>query len=397
MRLGIPAESHPLEARVALVPKNVQGFIEHGFAVSVESLAGSRCGYRDEEYLAAGAAVASREEALSADLVLRVAAPATQEVGALNSGALHVSFLDPFRQRGLVEAIADQGVTAVSMEMIPRITVAQKMDALSSQASFAGYAAVLLAAERSTKFFPMMMTPAGTIPPARVFVIGAGVAGLQAIATAKRLGARVDAFDTRPEVKEQVESLGGKFVEIDLGDTGSTDQGYARELTAEQIELQRRGQAEVIARSDVVITTAQVFGRPAPRIVTSDMVANMKPGSLVIDMAVDTGGNVEGTKANEEVLTERGAILLGVTHLPSRIAQDASLMYSNNLLNLIAHLKNQDTDADESEEVGEAPWPPLSADDQVSARSIITRGGQVVNEQIRTHYATLDKADSSKG
>lgn len=396
MRLGVPAESHPLEVRVALVPKNVQRFTDLGFTVSVESCAGNRCGYPDESYLAAGAALVSREEALSAELVLRVAAPTIEEVGALSAGALHVSFLDPFRQRELVEAITRQGVTGVSMEMIPRITIAQKMDALSSQASFAGYAAVLLAAERSTKFFPMMMTPAGTIPPARVFVIGAGVAGLQAIATAKRLGARVEAFDTRPEVKEQVESLGGKFVEIDLGDTGSTDQGYAKELTAEQIDLQRKGQAEVIVRSDVVITTAQVFGRPAPRIVTADMVANMRPGSLVIDMAVDTGGNVEGTKPNEEVLTEQGAILLGVTHLPSRIAQDASLMYSNNLLNLVAHFTDQIADNDESGEAGGAAWPQVREDDQVSVRSIITRSGQVINEQIRAHYAAQDKAAQSK-
>ncbi len=392
MRLGVPLESHPLEARVALVPKNVQRFSELGFAVSIESGAGSRCGHLDEEYVAAGASVVSRHDALAADCVLRVAAPAVEEVSALSSGALHVSFLDPFRQRPLVEAIANQGVTGVSMEMIPRITVAQKMDALSSQASFAGYAAVLLAAERSTKFFPMMMTPAGTIPPARVFVIGAGVAGLQAIATAKRLGARVDAFDTRPEVKEQVESLGGKFVEIDLGDTGSTDQGYAKELTAEQIQLQRQGQAEVIARSDVVITTAQVFGRPAPRIVTADMVANMRPGSLVIDMAVDTGGNVEGTKPNEEVLTKKDAILLGVTHLPARIAQDASLMYSNNLLNLVVHLKEQDS-AGESGEVEDSASTRTQEDDPVSERSIITRGGEVVNEQIRAHYAAQDKSE----
>lgn len=387
MRLGVPAEFHPLEARVALVPKNVQRFSELGFSVLVESEAGNRCGHLDEEYIASGARVVSRDQTLAAELVLRVAAPAIEEVSALSSGALHVSFLDPFRQRSLVAAIASQGVTGVSMEMVPRITVAQKMDALSSQASFAGYAAVLLAAERSTKFFPMMMTPAGTIPPARVFVIGAGVAGLQAIATAKRLGARVEAFDTRPEVKEQVESLGGKFVEIDLGDTGSTDQGYAKELTSEQIELQRQGQAEVIARSDVVITTAQVFGRPAPRLVTADMVANMRPGSLVIDMAVDTGGNVEGTRPNEEVLTEQGAILLGVTHLPARIARDASLMYSNNLLNLVAHFKDQGAEVNEAENPS---WPQLGEDDQVSARSIITRGGEVINEQIRAHYAAQD-------
>ena len=379
MRIGIPAEQHPLEARVALVPKSVQKLIELGFSVCLESGAGKRAGFLNDDYSAAGATLGARGDALSSDVVLRVSAPTLEEVSQMASGAVQVSFLDPFRQRELIEALAGQGVTSVSMEMIPRITVAQKMDALSSQASFAGYAAVLLAAERSAKFFPMMMTPAGTVAPARVFVIGAGVAGLQAIATAKRLGARVEAFDTRPEVKEQVESLGGKFVEIDLGDTGSTEQGYAKELTREQIERQRQGQAEVIARSDVVITTAQVFGRAAPRIVTAEMVADMKPGSLVIDMAVDTGGNVEGTRANEEVLTERGAVLLGVTHLPSRIAQDASLMYANNLVNLIAHLRQGATE-------GDAGWPQIGGEDEIASRAVITHDGAIVNAQIRAHY-----------
>ncbi len=353
-----------------------------GFDVCLESGAGTRGGYRDSDYLAVGAELVARDEALSAELILRVASPSIHEVEALAPGAVHVSFLDPFRQRVLIEAMAKRGVTGVSMEMIPRTTVAQKMDALSSQASFAGYAAVLLAAERSAKFFPMMMTPAGTIAPARVFIIGAGVAGLQAIATAKRLGARVEAFDTRTEVREQVESLGGKFVEIDLGETGATEQGYARELTPAQIELQRQGQADVIARSDVVITTAQVFGRPAPRIVTADMLANMKAGSLVIDMAVDTGGNVEGTRPNEEVLTDAGAILLGATHLPARIARDASLMYSNNLLNLISHLQEQHAAASE-----QGSWPQVREDDQVASGAIITRGGEVVNKRISAYYA----------
>ena len=383
MRIGIPAELHPAEARVALVPKNASKFTALGFSVCLESGAGTRAGFPDDEFAAAGASLGTRKEALSSQLVLRVSAPSSEEISHMQAGAVQVSFLDPFRQRELIQALAGQGVTSVSMEMIPRITVAQKMDALSSQASFAGYASVLLAAERSSKFFPMMMTPAGTIAPARVFVIGAGVAGLQAIATAKRLGARVEAFDTRAEVKEQVESLGGKFVEIDLGDTGSTDQGYAKELTAAQIALQQQGQADVISRSDVVITTAQVFGRPAPRIVTSEMLANMKPGSLVIDMAVDSGGNVEGTRAGEEVVTERGAILLGVTHLPSRVAQDASFMYSNNLVNLITHFK-QAASSDDGD------WPAQGSDDEITKRAVITQGGKVVNEQILAHYANQE-------
>ncbi len=379
MQLGVPAEQHPLEARIALVPANVAQLDRIGCSVCIESGAGDAAGFPDDQFLAAGARLGSREEASASDVVLRVSSPSMDEAGHLAAGALHISFLDPFRQRQLIEALASQGVTSISMEMIPRITVAQKMDALSSQASFAGYAAALLAAERSSKFFPMMMTPAGTIAPARVFVIGAGVAGLQAIATAKRLGARVEAFDTRPEVKEQVESLGGKFIEIDLGDTGSTDQGYAKELSPEQIALQRQGQAQAIARSDVVITTAQVFGRSAPRIVTAEMLANMKPGSLVIDMAVDAGGNVEGTEANKEVITEHGAILLGITHLPSRVAQDASLMYSNNLVNLLAHLKEATAN-----DAGE--WPQADTDDEIAARAIITQGGKIVNEQILKHY-----------
>lgn len=396
MQLGIPAESHPLESRVALVPKNLSRFVNLGFSVTVESGAGNSSGFSDSDYLDAGAKISPRDEVMSSDVVLRVSPPSTDEAALLSSGALHISFLDPFRQRELVETLAAKGVTALSMEMIPRTTIAQKMDALSSQASFAGYCAVLLAAERSSKFFPMMMTPGGTIPPARVFVIGAGVAGLQAIATAKRLGARVEAFDTRPEVKEQVESLGGKFVEIDLGETRSTEQGYARELTGKQIEMQRRGQAEVIAKSDVVITTAQVFGRPAPRIVTAEMVSEMKPGSLVIDMAVDSGGNVEGTRANEEVLTEKGAILLGVTHLPSRAAQDASLMYSNNLLNLIEHLAAQQSTADE--DLGGATpafWRQASQDDPVAQNAIITGGGEVVNERIQSHYGFQDQSKTT--
>lgn len=388
MQLGIPAESHPLESRVAVVPKNLTRFLQLGFSVAVESGAGAGSGFADSDYLEAGASLLARDQVMSSDIVLRVSPPSSEEVALLSEGALHVSFLDPFRQRELVEALAAKGVTAVSMEMIPRTTIAQKMDALSSQASFAGYCAVLLAAERSNKFFPMMMTPGGTIAPARVFVIGAGVAGLQAIATAKRLGARVEAFDTRPEVKEQVESLGGKFVEIDLGETGSTEQGYARELTAEQIEMQRKGQAEVIARSDVVITTAQVFGRPAPRIVSAEMVSGMKPGSLVIDMAVDSGGNVEGTRANEEVLTNKGAILLGVTHLPSRAAQDASLMYSNNLLNLIEHLAQPRQAGEDGEQGGaaEAFWRQGADDDPIAESAIITGGGAVVNTRILAHY-----------
>jgi H+-translocating NAD(P) transhydrogenase subunit alpha len=287
---------------------------------------------------------------------------------------VHISFLDPFNERALVEAMAKQGVTSISMEMIPRTTRAQKMDALSSQANLAGYVMVIQAAYYSPKIYPMMMTPAGTIAAARVFVIGAGVAGLQAIATAKRLGARVEAFDTRPVVAEQVRSLGAKFVEIDLGEVGQTEQGYAKELTAEQLERQRQGQAKVIAQSDVVITTAQVFGRPAPRIVSREMVASMARGSVIVDMAVESGGNVEGSVAGQ-VVDINGVRIVGSTNLPSEAARNASDMYSSNLFNLLDEFWDK-----------EKQTLNLNPEDDIIKGCVITRDGQVVNPTIASHY-----------
>jgi H+-translocating NAD(P) transhydrogenase subunit alpha len=257
------------------------------------------------------------------------------------------------------------------MEMVPRSTRAQKMDALSSQANLAGYVTVILAATYSPKMLPMMMTPAGTIQPCRVFVIGAGVAGLQAIATAKRLGARIEAFDTRPVVAEQVQSLGAKFVQIDLGNTGQTEQGYARELTPEQLELQRLGMKKVVSQSDIVITTAQVFGRPAPRIVTRDMVEAMKPGSVVVDMAIESGGNVEGAVVNE-VMDINGVLVVGLGNLPSRVSRNASEMYSSNIVNLLDEFWNK-----------EAKELRLDPADDIIKGCVITRGGEIVNETIK--------------
>jgi len=257
------------------------------------------------------------------------------------------------------------------MGMVPRSTRAQKMDVLSSQANLAGYVTVMLAARQINKIFPMMMTPAGTISPARVFIIGAGVAGLQAIATAKRLGARVDAFDTRPVVAEQVQSLGAKFLEIDLGDTGQTDQGYAQELTPEQLEKQREGMKAAIAQADVVVTTAQVFGRPAPRIVGADMVAGMRPGSVIVDMAVETGGNVEGSKVGE-VVDVNGVKIIGLGNLPSEVAQNASEMFSANLFNLVDEFWD-----------GEAKSFGLDLEDDILKSCVITHDGAIVNETIK--------------
>ncbi|HEX7038078.1 MAG TPA: Re/Si-specific NAD(P)(+) transhydrogenase subunit alpha [Pseudomonadales bacterium] len=373
MLIGVPRETWPGERRVALVPVTVKKLKNAGFDVTLESGAGERAGFPDASYQEAGAAIAASRESLlgSADLVLRVRKPSVEEVALLKPGTVHISFLDPFNERELVRKLAEQRVTAISMEMIPRTTRAQKMDALSSQANLAGYVTVIQAAYHAPRILPMMMTPAGTIPPAKVFVIGAGVAGLQAIATAKRLGARVEAFDTRPVVAEQVQSLGAKFVHIDLGDTGQTEQGYARELTPEQLEKQKEGQKKVIAQSDIVITTAQVFGRPAPKIVSLDMVKAMQPGSVIVDMAVESGGNVEGSQL-DQVIDINGVKIIGQGNLPSEVARNASEMYSSNLFNLIDEFWDS-----------EQKRLDLTPDDDIVRHCVITRDGAIVNETIK--------------
>ena len=377
MQIGVPKETWPGEVRAAMVPANASKLINQGFSVAVQSGLGSASGYSDAEYAEAGATVSDDRASLLAgsDIVMAVRKPDAADVSSLKKGALYVSFLDPFNEKPLVESIAAQGATAISMEMVPRSTRAQKMDALSSQANLAGYVTVIQASFHLPKIMPMMMTPSGTISPARVFVIGAGVAGLQAIATAKRLGARVEAFDTRPVVAEQVQSLGAKFVEIDLGDTGQTDQGYAKELTPEQVEMQREGQKAIISQSDVVITTAQLFGRPAPQIVGRDMVESMKPGSVIIDMAVETGGNVEGSVMNE-VVEINGVKVVGQGNLPGEVARNASEMYSNNLLNLVMEFWDS-----------EAKTLNLDPEDEIIAACVITRDGAVVNETIKNIYS----------
>ena len=373
MRIAVPRETWPGELRAALVPSSVKKLLGLGFDVMVETGLGVASGFPDGDYEAAGADVVRdiASALVSSEVVLRVRRPAEADLEFLAQDTLHISFLDPFNEKPLIEKLAARGVTAVSMEMIPRTTRAQKMDALSSQASLAGYVTVVLAASHTPKVFPMMMTPAGTIAPARVFVIGAGVAGLQAIATAKRLGARVEAFDTRPVVAEQVQSLGARFVEIDIGEIGQTEQGYARDLTAEQIEMQRQGMKRIIGYSDVVITTAQVFGRPAPRIVTRDMVEAMRPGSVVVDMAVESGGNVEGSVL-DEVVDIDGVKLLGLGNLPSEVAQNASEMYSSN----VTHFIDEFYDA----ETGRFDLDPA---DEIIAGCVMTRAGVVVSEAAR--------------
>lgn len=369
----VPAEGRAGECRVALMPKQVKSLIQLGGRVAVEAGLGAGIGLMDASYEEAGATIMNdRAELLGkAELVLRLNKPSLEDIGLLPAGCLHISYLDPFRDAAPLKALNQRGVSAVCMEMIPRTTLAQKMDALSSQANLGGYVAVVLAAERLDRVLPMMMTPAGTLTPARVFVIGAGVAGLQAIATAKRLGARVEAFDTRPVVKEQVESLGAKFVEVDLGETGQTKDGYARELTPEQLELQRKEMARRCALADIVITTAQLFGRPAPRILTADMVAGMKPGSVVVDMAVETGGNVEGSRLDEEVVVG-GVRIIGHGNLPGRVPLHASEMYSANLISFCEHFWDK-----------ESGRFAFNLEDEILQGSLLCHEGRILNESLK--------------
>lgn len=372
MIIGIPKETHPGELRTAIIPASIEKLVKKGAEIVVENNIGSTIGIGDDEYTKAGAKVSDRSSLLAnSDIVLRLRKPPLEEIGKLKKGAIHISFLDPFNEPQLIEAFAQNNISAISMEMIPRSTIAQKMDALSSQANLAGYVAVILAAERLNKILPMMMTPAGTITPSRVFVVGAGVAGLQAIATAKRLGARVEAFDTRPVVEEQVQSLGAKFIKIDLGETGQTKDGYAKELTPEQLAKQREGMKKVCGNSDIVITTAQLFGRKAPVIVTKDMVDAMKPGSIIVDMAVETGGNVEGSRVNEEV-DVNGVKIIGLGNLPGRVAIHASQMYSSNLTNLV-----------ESYWDAESKAFKLDPENETIKGCLITHNGAVVNAMLK--------------
>lgn len=343
MQLYCPKEKAP-ETRACADPESVKKLVGLGLEVVIEPGLGLASDHDDEAYKKAGATVAADPGAAlaAADIVFRVNPPEVEQIAAMKRGALHVSFLNPFGRKDLVKAFADAGVSAVSMEMMPRTTLAQKMDAISSQANLAGYYAVIRAAERQNRILPMMMTPAGTLSPAKVFVIGVGVAGLQAIATARRLGARVEAFDTRPVVEEQVRSLGAKFVKIDLGETGQTEQGYAKELTPEQIERQRAGMAKVCAQSDIVITTAKLFGRPAPTLVTKAMVDGMKRGSVIVDLAAETGGNVEGTVKDEEVVTVNGVRIVGTARLEACLPCHATQMYAANLANFVEHFWNRE-------------------------------------------------------
>lgn len=382
MNISIPKE-HSSEPRVSMLPINVEKLVKKGAKITVESGLGKPLGISDNEYEKAGASIEKNRKKLlaSGDIVLRLRRPELKEIALLKKGAIHVSYLDPFHESKLLQSLSKQKVSAISIEMIPRSTRAQKMDALSSQANLAGYAAVLLAANHITKIFPMMMTPAGTIQPSRVFIIGAGVAGLQAIATARRLGAKVDAFDTRPVAKNDVLSLGAKFVEVDLGETGQTSQGYAKALTEEQLKKQREVMKHYCAQADVVISTAQVFGRKAPIIITKEMIDAMKPGAVVVDLAIETGGNVEGAVLGK-VVDKNGVRIIGIANMPGRVAYNASLMYSNNLFNFI----DEFFDKEKKKFV-------LKLDDDIIKGCLITHDGAIVHPTFAPK--TTEKKKSS--
>src|ERR1700747_590217 len=376
MRIFVPKEVYPGETRVAIAPGGVSKLARLGAEVEVEKGIGAGINWTDDDYEKAGARLSTdRIQALKeAELILRVRKPPIEEAGDLKAAAIHVSLLDPFNEEKLVRRLAESQVTAISMEMIPRVTVSQPMDVLSSQANLVGYEAVILAAAGINRILPMMSTPAAPIKPLRMFVIGVGVAGLQAIATGRRLGAWVEAFDTRPVVEDQVKSLGAKVEKLELGETGETAGGYAKPLTPEQLQKQRELMAEHVALADIVITAAQVFGRKAPVIITSEMLRKMRPGSVVVDTAIEHGGNVEGAIRDQEV-NLNGVKIIGFSNLAGRVAGHASEMYSNNLCAFVQYFWNKET-----KNFG------LDLNHEILKSCVVTHGGQIVNETIKKAY-----------
>jgi NAD(P) transhydrogenase subunit alpha len=376
MYVAVPREHAAGERRVALTPDAVGRLAPLGIEVLLESGAGVPAALPDDAYREAGATVVDSAAALheQADIVVRVGGLEPDDVSALREGCVLIGWLWPRTNPELVQALCDRRITAFGMESIPRATRAQRMDALSSQATVSGYRSVILAAETLPKFFPMLMTAAGTVAPAKVLVLGAGVAGLQAIATARRLGAVVSAFDTRPVVKEQVESLGASFVEIELAVSGAQDsRGYATALTADQQAQQQRELERHIADSDVVITTALVPGRPAPRLIPAEAVVAMRPGSVIVDLAAETGGNCELTEPGETVVRE-DVTIVGQLNLPAGMPLHASQMYARNISAVLEHLVHD----------GELT---LDLDDEINADAIITHDGRVTTRLLQTEAA----------
>jgi len=372
MKIGVPRETADGETRVALTPQIAGQLIGDGLEVLVQAGAGEASSNLDEAYREAGATIVPDAATLysQADMVLRVGRPSDEEIEMLREGTVLIGTLGTLAKPELAERLATRGVTAISMDAIPRITRAQSMDTLSSQATVGGYKAVLLAAERLPKFFPLLTTAAGTIRPARGIIMGAGVAGLMAIGTARRLGAVVEATDVRPVVKEQVESLGGTFIEVEMTEEekakAETAGGYATEMSDDYKRRQSELIAERVKEADFIVTTALIPGRPAPRLVTDEMVASMKPGSVIIDMAAEMGGNVEGTEAGKEVV-RHGVLIVGLTNLPATMPASATQMYAKNLHTLIKHLV-KDGSVD------------LDFEDEITKGATITHGGKVVND-----------------
>jgi len=369
VRIGVPKETAPGERRVALVPDVVRRLTGQGHEVVVEPGAAAQAGIPDALFADAGATLAPG--AWEADVVAKVAPPEDGEIGALGAQSVLVGFLAPLTNGPGNQAIAATGATAFAMEAIPRISRAQSMDALSSQATVSGYRAVLTAATEQGRFFPMLMTAAGTIPPAQVLVLGAGVAGLQAIATARRLGAVVTAFDVRAAVKEQVQSLGARFLEVEGSADAQAAGGYARELTEAEQQAQRDALAAQIAKSDVVITTALVPGRPAPKLITEDAANAMKPGSVIVDLAGEAGGNCALTRPGETYTTDRGVTIAAPLNVPSQMAEHASQLYAKNVQSLLELM------------TGEDGALALDFEDEIIAGACITRGGEIVHEGAR--------------
>jgi proton-translocating NAD(P)+ transhydrogenase subunit alpha len=380
MKLAIPKERRPGENRVAASPDTVKKLSALGFEVTVETGAGLGASVSDDAFKSAGAAIAGDMAAAlkDADVVFEVQRPTAEEIAAMKKGAMVVAIMAPHSDAETLAACAKAGLTAVAMELMPRITRAQSMDVLSSQSNLAGYRAVIDAAGAFTRAFPMMMTAAGTVPPAKVFVMGAGVAGLQAIATAKRLGAVVSATDVRRAAAEQVQSLGGKFIMVETEADMETEGGYAKELSPEDQKKQAELVAEHIKGQDIVITTALIPGRAAPRLITQAMVKSMKRGSVIIDLAVEAGGNVEGAKADETVEID-GVKVIGYSNMAGRVAVDASALYARNLLNFIQPLVEKDGE-------GEGAMPALKLDweDEILKAVVLTRGGEIVHPDFKS-------------
>ena len=380
MIVGVLKECFPGERRVALVPAAVPGLVAAGLEVLVEPGAGVSAGFPDAAYQEKGAKLATRAEVFAADILLQVraagAAPVAGHADVLlyRAGQTVIAFCEPLAAAKECQEVAARGVQLFSMEMIPRISRAQSMDALSSMASIAGYKAVILAADALPKMFPMMMTAAGTIAPAKVLIVGAGVAGLQAIASARRMGAVVQAYDVRPVVKEQVESLGAKFLDLPLETSQAQDQGgYARELGEETYRRQRELMGKAVAQNDVVITTAAIPGKKAPILVTAEMVAGMQPGSVIVDLAAERGGNCELTRSGETVLAH-GVTILGPANLPSQVPYHASQMYSKNITTLLAHLVKE----------GKLE---LNIEDEITRETLVARDGAIVHPRVRETLA----------